>query len=183
MFYVNSGLKEFSGLIILVLSLLIIANTVEGEISSNGPGKESDSNRGYSLTIKEDLITLRATNASLREIVEEIGNRMNIDVVTHIRHDETISLDFDDLSLEESIKRLSTNHVYLMDSEKEKGRITKIVLLPKGQEKVSTSRIKEQTINDTSSQAKSQKNSSTKSSEPEPFKFEFDPSMFLKEKK
>lgn len=183
MFYDSSGIRAFLGMLILVLSLLMISYPVEGEERSDGPDKESMSKRSYSLTIEENVISLSATNASLKEIVEEIGHRMKIEVVTHIRNDETISIKFDDLPIEESIRRLSTNHVYLIDSEREKGRIAKIVILPKGQGKVSSGRIKEQTRRDTYSQATSQKKTSGKSSESVPFKFEFDPSKFLKEKK
>jgi len=183
MFYVNRGLKSYLGIMMLVLSLLIIYNNVEGETGSDGSGNESESKGSYSLTINENLITLSATNASLREIVEDIGLRMKVEVVTHISHDETISLKFDNLSLEESIRRLSTNHVYLMDSEKEKGGITKIVLVPKGQEKVSSVRIQERTMSNKFSREKSKKKTSGKSSETVPFKFEVDPSMFVKERK
>ena len=127
----------------------------------------------FDLVIKDNLISLNAKDASLKQIVEEMGRRMDIKVDVHIAEDEKITEQFDRLPLEDSLKRLSTNYVYLLNSEKEKGKTARIVFLKKG----TTEKVKGQSI---MTARESRKGMSKKS---EPFKFEFDPSGHMKDEK
>ena len=136
-------------------------------------GEETERTTAFDLVIKDDLISLSAKDASLKQIVEEIGRRMDIKVDVHIADDEKITEQFDRLPLEDALKRLSANYVYLLNSEKEKGKTARIVFLKKG--------IKEKGSGQSTMTAReSQKDVSKK---PEPFKFEFDPSEVKKEGK
>ena len=136
-------------------------------------GEETERKTGFDLVIKDNLISLNAKDASLKQIVEEIGRRMDIKVDAHIAEDEKITEKFERLTLEDALKRLSVNYVYLLNSEKEKGKIARIVLLKKGtKEKGSGQSIM--------TARESQKDVSKK---PEPFKFEFDPSEVKKDGK
>src|SRR5262245_41746240 len=86
------------------------------------------------LTVKDNLISLKAKDASLKEILEEIGRRMKIDVIAGIPDTTKITAEFDDLSVEEAVNRLSTNYSYVMDSTTGQRKITKIIVLEKGKE-------------------------------------------------
>ena len=80
------------------------------------------------------VISLNANNASLKDVIEDIGRRMDIDVEVVSTVDEKITEKFDGLSLETALERLSANYAYILDSEKEDGKIRKIVLLSRGKE-------------------------------------------------
>ena len=95
---------------------------------------QAESIADFVLTIKDSLISLTAKDASLKEIVEEIGRRMKIEVLADIsEEEEKITIGFDKLSLGDAIKRLSTSYAYVWNSEKEEGKITKIVLFARGE--------------------------------------------------
>ena len=110
---------------------------------------------------------------------------MKIEVVADISEEEKITIRFDKLSLEDAIKRLRTSYAYVWNSEKEGGKITKIVLLPEGKgTAVSRPTTKESTVEEEKRLVKPEssagkKIASEKSPRPEPFKFEFDPSEFV----
>jgi hypothetical protein len=132
----------------------------------------------FDLVIQDDLISLDARDASLKKIVEEIGRRMDIEVDAQIGEDEKVTEQFEKLSLEEALDRLSANYAYLLDPEKDKGKIKKIVLLSKGGEGKGMVMSKpapppqSRQVEEPARQAEER---------PEPFKFEFDPSKYLKE--
>jgi hypothetical protein len=88
----------------------------------------------FVLTVKDNLISLKAKDASLKEVLEEIGRKMKIDVIAGIADTKKITAEFENLSLEEAVNRLSTNYSYVMDSTNGQRKITKIIVLEKGQE-------------------------------------------------
>ena len=59
---------------------------------------------------------------------------MKIDVVTGIPDTKKITAEFEHLSVEEAVNRLSTNYSYVMDSTNGERKITKIIVLEKGKE-------------------------------------------------
>ena len=72
---------------------------------------------------------------------------MKIDVVTGIPDTKKITAEFENLSVEEAVNRLSTNYSYVMDSTNGERKITKIIVLEKGKEtELSTPTTKESTI-------------------------------------
>jgi len=174
---------------IFLLPLLIIPVTLFGGESAKKSEVETGSKTDFVLTIKEDLISLTAKDASLKQIVEEIGRRMKIEVVADISEEEKITIRFDKLSLEDAIKRLSTSYAYVWNSEKEEGKITKIVLLPEGKgTAVSRPTTKESEVKGEKRLVKSESSAGKeaareKSPRQELFKFEFDPSEFMEKGK
>lgn len=152
-------------LILSLITLLVISTPLFGEKAEGKIEVKSEDKAGFELTVKDDLISLNAKDVSLMEIMEEIGNRMKIDLVGNIPEEERISVEFDKLSLKDALEKLSLNYGFLMDTEKEEktnyddpSRIAKIIVVPKEKETM----VK-------------------KSSKREPFKFEFDPSEFMRE--
>jgi len=144
--------------------------------------RRQKSRADFVLTIKDSLISLTAKDASLKQIVEEIGRRMKIEVFADISEEEKITIRFDKLSLEDAIKRLRTSYAYIWNSEKEEGKITKIVLLSEGKGTAVSTIKEEKKMVKSESKAKKEA-AKEKSPRPEPFKFEFDPSEFMEEKK
>ena len=183
----KKGMKKLFWVIILLLPLLIIPDSSFGGEADKKYEVKAESRADFVLTIEEDLISLSAKDASLKEITEEIGRRMKIEVVADISEEEKITIRFDKLSLEDAIKRLRTSYAYVWNSEKEEGKITKIVLLPEGKGTVpSRPTIKESEVKGEKRLVKSESSAGKEAAReklprPEPFKFEFDPSEFMKE--
>jgi hypothetical protein len=123
----------FNIVLLLVLSLLAPPGAFGAgtEISPKGkPAAKPD----FVLTVNNNLISLKAEGASLKEILEEIGRRMKVDVVTGISDTQKITAEFENLSIEEAVNRLSTNYSYVIDSTNGEKKIAKIIVLEKGQE-------------------------------------------------
>ena len=185
----KKGIEEFFLVSIFLISLLITPNSLFGGEADKKSEVQAKSKADFVLTIKDSLISLTAKDASLKEITEEIGRRMKIEVVADISEEEKITIRFDKLSLEDAIKRLRTSYAYVWNSEKEEGKITKIVLLPEGKGTVlSRPAIKESEVKGEKRLVKSESSARAeaareKSPRPEPFKFEFDPSEFVKGEK
>ncbi len=161
----------YGGTIFLLIPLLVIPLLLSGEDAYGKSEVKSGENTDFDLTVKDELISLTAKDSSLRKIIEEIGDAMKIEVVGNIPEEEMISVEFNNLSLKNTLEKLSTNYGYLMDSEKEEKKITKIIILPKGEKTASTglhtgeSDIQEEKSNDPG--------------QSEPFKFEFDPREYI----
>jgi hypothetical protein len=88
----------------------------------------------FVLTVRNNLISLKAKDVSLKEVLEEIGRRMKIDVIAGIPDTTKITAEFENLSVEAAVNRLSTNYSYVMDSTTGQRKITKIIVLEKGKE-------------------------------------------------
>lgn len=177
----NKGIEKFPMvLILLLLPLLVIPSALFGEDKEIEAKKKV--NADYELMVKDDLVSLSAKDASLKKIIEELGNRMKIEVVGNIPDDEKSSVEFENLSLPEALEKLSSNYGYLIDTEKEQKsdhgnvlRITKIFVLPKGEETAP--------LIITAKDSEIQEKEGEKTKRPEPFKFEFNPMDYVKDEK
>jgi type II secretory pathway component GspD/PulD (secretin) len=121
----------------------------------------------FVLTVKDSLISLKAKDASLKEVLEEIGRRMNVEVVGNVPSNEKVTAEFEKLPLQEAVQRLSTNYSFQIDSEKTGKRITKVVVLDKGKE---TGTVKTTDLSK-KEQSPAGPREETATKEPEPFKF------------
>jgi hypothetical protein len=189
MFNSLKGIKKpFEVIVLLFLPLFIFTSALFGGEAGRKVDYKKEDKSDFVLTVKENLISLNAKDASLKEIIEEIGRSMKIEVVANIPEEEKVTMEFEKLSIEDVIKRLSVNYVYLIDSEK--GKITKIVFLPKSEGTVPTA--KESEVKKVESLPKPEsrveeasrekllpptheETEKEKPSKPEPFKFEFNP--------
>lgn len=120
---------------IFLLSFLMIPAILSG-MEGDTPDKNSGSYGEYDLVVKGNDISLKARDASLKNILEEIGRRMNIDVVADIPREDKITVDLDMMYLGDAIKKFKKNYAYITESDKDKGKITKIFVVPKGMEKM-----------------------------------------------
>jgi hypothetical protein len=147
----------------------------------------------FRLTVHKGVLSLHAQDASLKEIIEEIGRRLRIETVVKIPPDQQVTLMFEQLSLEEAIKRFRkyAHIVYhaRRDSDTASGQITKILVFPKsagttgldaptGEEDV---RAGESPL--TPQRRTRQEPIYQEVPRPQPFKFEFDPSQAVEERK
>jgi hypothetical protein len=88
--------------------------------------------------------------------------------VAHISAHETITVQFDQLSLTDALQRLHTNYAYVMEGQK----VVKLIVLPPGQER--------------SREPASRKPAEPRGKaapQPAPFRFEFDPSQHGEERR
>jgi hypothetical protein len=85
---------------------------------------------GFTLTIQDELISLRAEDAPLKAIFEEIGHRMNIQVKVEIPETATASFACEQLPLHEVLKRLGryVNYGYVERWEQGELRISAITV-------------------------------------------------------
>ena len=83
--------------------------------------------------IKGNLLTLHAVNASLKSVIQQIGAKLKIEVVIHLKDEETITLDFEELDIIKAIDELSkfANFIYYKDAKT--GKVKKIIVTPKSQ--------------------------------------------------
>ncbi|GJQ59119.1 MAG: hypothetical protein D8M57_04860 [Candidatus Scalindua sp. AMX11] len=164
----NEGIEKFSVVpILLLISLLLIPSLLLGEKAE----RESEEKTGFELTVNDELISLSAKDASLSEVMEEIGRKMEIKIIGNIPEGEKISVEFEKLSLKEALEKLSASYGYVMDSEKGEEKITKIVVLPKGKETAP--------LRVAARESETQERKAKDAKRPEPFKFEFNPAEFI----
>lgn len=83
-------------------------------------------------TTPDQLISLKANQAPLRLIVEQIARELNIEVQARISDNEIVTDEFRNIPLIRALKRLSHNYIYV--TEKSSGKVAKIFLLPQGEE-------------------------------------------------
>ena len=86
----------------------------------------------FVLTVEADRLSLKAREASLKAIVEEIGRTMRIEVLGEVPEGKTITIAFEGFSLEKSLQRFGANYGYQLGATNGGTRITKIFLLPSG---------------------------------------------------
>ena len=86
-----------------------------------------------------------------------------------------ITIQFANLPLEEALKKFKTNYALVTDSKSKKGNIKRIVVVLEGQQaNLSLKEVRRDAPIVNKGVAEE------KRSRPEPFKFEFDPSTFMK---
>ncbi len=88
----KSGIRRYQRIIFFLVPLLLIPVSQYSEKAYGESKGESEGKSGYELTVKDDLISLNAEDAPLKEIIEEIGNRLEIEVVGNVPEDEKISI-------------------------------------------------------------------------------------------
>jgi hypothetical protein len=126
----------------------------------------------FRLTVDGSLVSLQAQEASLKALLEEFGRQMGIEVVVRLPREQTLTLAFDRLQVEEALERLRAyaNIIYLKESTEAQAPIRRIIAIPR------------QPGEQTGEPARSQRvePSDTATSRPAPFQFTFDPAQHEK---
>jgi len=151
------------------LSVLFLASaafvSTPIETFAEQPSKQAGA-EGFDLSTDQGTLSLKATNAPLKAILEQIGVELNIQVDAQVADDETVTDEFQDLPVDEALRRLAPNYAILTGQDDEK--ITKIVIMPEGEVADTTVERQQKPVDDRKSRGGS-----------EPFKFEFDPSAVM----
>ena len=119
-------------LAMIILALGLCASALFGQGLEISTQKAAASSGNFVLTVEANRLSLDAQDASLRAILEEIGRKMHLEILGEIPAQETITVEFRNLPLEQALHRLSSNFGYQMKSEKDSQKISKIFILPKG---------------------------------------------------
>ena len=130
--------------------------------------EETQHGANFVLTRQGNRFSLSAQQASLRDVVETLGSMLAIEVVARIPRDTKITLDFAGLSLDDAIQQLRTsaNIVSVKNTQQPSGQITRLLVIPiQGGDRVTQPTVRRDTAPPPTSLP-----------QPEPFKFEFDPS-------
>ena len=181
-------MKRLLNIALLLLPLLPTSVTFGGEAEGKPQGKPA-AKADFVLTVKDNLVSLKAKDVSLKEVLEEIGRRMSIEVLALLPEQEKITTEFEKLPLEEAIERLIRNYPHLIVSQEGDRRITKIIALQKSGDTVSSKslttgpEIKKEEIKKEERSVKPEttvrEQAMTKESPPsKPFSFQFDPSQY-----
>lgn len=151
------------------LSVLFLASaafvSTSIETFAEQPSKQAGA-EGFELSTDQDTVSLKATNASLKAILDRIGQELNITVDAQVADDDTRTDEFQGLLVDEALRRLAPNYAIITGKDDEK--ITKIVIMPKGEAADLTAKKQEKPVSDRKARTRS-----------ESFKFEFDPSAVM----
>jgi len=121
----------------------------------------------FIVSTNDGLVSVKATEASLKDIIERIGHALGIEVEAQVGDQEKVTAEFQDLTLDQAMERLSGNYAYTTDSDGAK--ISKLFIYPKGIAAPAGRSVA----------AVSENDGGRPESSPEPFKFEFDPAEFI----
>jgi hypothetical protein len=150
---------------LLGLSAFLAATMLGANEPANLPGRDRSTDATFKVTVEHARVSLRAKQAPLAKVIDEIGKQMKLDVDADISTHDRITMTFDQLTLDEALEHIfkhRTNYAYSTLVDRSSGRITKIVVL--------------------TTEASGPPNSAEPRSEdahgqrPEPFRFELDPS-------
>ncbi len=119
---------------IFMLPLLVIPTAIFGGDGGKKAEEELERNTDFDLLIKDGNISLRANDASLKEILNEIGSKMKVEVVGYMPEGEKVSVKFDKLSIVKVLEKLGINYGYIKDTEGGEEKIVKIIILPVGKD-------------------------------------------------
>jgi len=118
----------------MLIPLVVISPSLFGKKAYGEKVKGEAAQKGFYLAVEDSLISISANVASLKKILEEIGQIMKVEVVVNIPEEERINIKFHRLSLADALEKLSLNYGYIMNTEGEKKKIARIFVLPKGKE-------------------------------------------------
>jgi hypothetical protein len=120
------GIRQSLFLMVLAVVLQALCRTAYAGVVTDTSALQ----HGYDLTIRGELISLRAKDASLKAILEEIGRRMNIQVKVEIPEAATASFACEQMPLHEVLKRFGryVNYGYVERWEQGKLRISTITV-------------------------------------------------------
>ncbi len=85
----------------------------------------------FVLTVKDERLSLRATNARVNDVVHAIGQQMQFDVVTQLPETETVTVTFDRLTLRDAFFKLNINFLEMYALQDGKPKIVRINVVPK----------------------------------------------------
>ena len=151
-------------LLCFVYFLLVLPSVAEPISPATASQKAS---QNFTVSTNDGLVSVQATEASLKDIIERIADALGIEVEAQVGDQKKVTVEFQDLTLDQAMERLSGNYAYTTDSDGAK--ISKLFIYPKGVAAPSGRSVTEANGNE----------AGYPKSRPEPFKFEFDPNQYI----
>ena len=98
-----------------------------------GLARAQPSTPAFLLTEHEGLLSLRAQDASLKDIIEEIGCQLHFETAVRLSPEARLTMAFDDLSLAQVVKELRKCAIiaFVERGVGEEQRITKLLPFPR----------------------------------------------------
>jgi hypothetical protein len=135
-----------------------------------------DPGESFQVRFNDGYLTVKAREAPLVKVFDEIRKQAGIAVDGSIGPEERITIQFERVALEEGLKRLAKNIsiVYMQGPKDKSPRIERIVVLPEKEKAAPPAGVEAPTKSSKTSEPTPQ---------PEPFKFEFDPTKSVEKQK
>jgi hypothetical protein len=134
-----------------------------------------DTAGSFQVKFNEGYLSVNAYEAPLAKVFDEIRKQTGIAVDGSIGPEERITIQFERVAFEEGLNRLAKNIsiVYMQGPKDKSPRIARIVVLPEKEKAAPPARVEAPTKSSKASEPLPQ---------PEPFKFEFDPTKSVEKK-
>jgi hypothetical protein len=178
------------------IALIIVLACMIGPVhaAENWANRPNPSQGSFQLNVTKGLLTLKANDARLTDIFQEIGKQAKISIDSNLGPEETITIQLDDVSLEEGLHRLAKNVtiLYAQSPGEKQRRITSVIVLTEGTGQGSPPK-HDETSKESSKTAKPAPLAPKRAEappadlkakqtvpQPPPFKFEFDPATATK---
>ncbi|MCB1757614.1 MAG: hypothetical protein KDJ38_18990 [Gammaproteobacteria bacterium] len=88
----------------------------------------------FDLSVNDQgLISMRATQAPVEDLVTAIGEEMGIEVSFPSPVQERVTVDFEDLKLEQAIKQLTKSYILVTSKKTDPKRVREIIVMPEGE--------------------------------------------------
>ena len=172
---------------------LVVSAPLLVAASKNQPSVADLTPAEFILTVEDQLISLRAREASIQAIVEDIGQKVAIEVLGTIPQDEMITTAFERFPVAEALQRLSPNYGYQLRSNKGGQEVATIFVLPKPDGFVrpqpaeqappmvqsTTPSPQEEKAQGARALPRQPDDDDSTDGKPAPFKFQFDPSALM----
>lgn len=175
-------MKPFGSYVAVALMLAwFLAMTQAGEPSGTAKSQPTGT---FQLKVSNDKLSLDANQAPLVQIFQEIGKQSRIIFDSNIGPEEKITIHLNRVPLEDAIKQLARNvTVFYTENPKDKTRrIERVVVLSQQKEGPSAQPKKSPEAGKPGERAP-EPATLKKPSQPEPFKFEFDPAKSAEKEK
>jgi hypothetical protein len=117
---------------LLTILLLLADQTFAADQPAPTMQGDREGNQAIFIQVDRDRLTVRLWEAPIRAVLEEIGRRTGIEIVFLDSITQNISLEFEDLSLEEGMRRLLKNYGLGLVTAGEDSRPLKKVFVVKG---------------------------------------------------
>jgi hypothetical protein len=126
----HGGRRRLLRSTLLGLCLAVVGLALTREAHPQSQEGASTRQPPFVLTIQGELISLRAEDASIKAMIEEIGRRLNIRVKVDIPTTAKLTLAFDQLPLQEVLKRFGkhVNYGYVEQWEQGELRVSTITV-------------------------------------------------------
>lgn len=122
-------MKKFHLIIFTLLSVLWLFNGCD-KATVVEEGDDSEDTGIYSLTVRDNLVTLKAEKADLGTVLKDLAVKTGIEIDLDPGVKDSISIFFEALSLEEALRRITPNYSLVFNQEEGRNefRIIRVVI-------------------------------------------------------